>query len=143
MLERQEIAGGTGGNVYVQFEAACDRLQGRVLEIRLEDQGKRRKINWLHHVEYNDGLGTVTLRFHDDLKDALLQLRERFSMIPLKTVFRFRGGYAIRWYESLQSPPGPTGAKGPTRSGPAVTWFTPWRRPCGLSTVRLPLRKAP
>jgi hypothetical protein len=31
----------------------------------------------------------------------LLKLKERFSMIPLKVVFKLRGGYAIRWYELL------------------------------------------
>ena len=103
ILEMQELSGGHNGRIYEQFEEVCTRLQGRVLEIRLDDKRKRRKINWLHRSDYNDGEGTVTLRFHDDLKPALLQLKERFSVIPLKTVFRLRGGYAVRWYEMLVS----------------------------------------
>jgi plasmid replication initiation protein len=97
VLELQEIAGGTGKSVYERFEAVCDKLQSRVLEIRFDEGRIREKINWLHKIRYNDGEGTITLRFHDDLKPALLQIKERFSKIPLKTLFRFQGGYAIRW----------------------------------------------
>jgi plasmid replication initiation protein len=57
----------------------------------------------LHHSEYNKGEGTLTLRFHDELKPALLQLKERFTQIPLKTVFRLQGGYAIRWFEMCKA----------------------------------------
>lgn len=104
VLELQEIAGrASGGSAYEQFEAVCDKLQSRVLEIRLDDSGKRRKINWLRHSEYNDGEGNITLRFHDDLKPALLQIKERFAKIPLKTIFRLKGGYAVRWYEMCQA----------------------------------------
>lgn len=67
----------------------------------MDENRKRRKINWLRHSEYNDKEGTVTLQFHDDLKPVLLQLKERFAAIPLKTAFKLRGGYAIRWYEML------------------------------------------
>jgi hypothetical protein len=95
--------GGHNGRIYEQFEEVCTRLQGRVLEIRLDDKRKRRKINWLHRSDYNDGEGTVTLRFHDDLKPVLLQLKERFAIIPIKTIFRLRGGYAVRWYEMLKA----------------------------------------
>jgi plasmid replication initiation protein len=102
VLEMQELAGTNNGRIYEQFEEMCTRLQGRVLEIQL-DEAKRRKINWLDHSDYNDGEGTVTLRFDDRLRPALLELRERFAAIPLKTVFKLRGGYAIRWYEMLVS----------------------------------------
>lgn len=103
VLELQEIAGGTGKSVYERFEAVCDKLQSRVLEIRFDEGRIREKINWLHKIRYNDGEGTITLRFHDDLKPALLQIKERFSKIPLKTLFRFQGGYAIRWYEMCKA----------------------------------------
>src|SRR6202040_1489735 len=64
VLEMQELSGGNNGRIYEQFEEVCTRLQGRVLEIRLDETRKRRKINWLHHSEYNDKEGTVTLQFH-------------------------------------------------------------------------------
>lgn len=107
VLEMQELAGrdcsNIGGNIYKRLEAVCDKLQSRVLEIQLEEGRIREKINWLHKIRYNDGEGTITLRFHDDLKPALLQIKTLFAQIPLKTVFRLQGGYAIRWYEMLKA----------------------------------------
>ena len=101
VLEMQEITGGTGGSIYERVKEACDRLFTRKLELQLDEQGWVRGITWMRHVDYHEGTGMIRLRFHDDLKPVLLKLKERFSMIPLKTVFRLRSGYAIRWYELL------------------------------------------
>lgn len=103
ILEMQEIIGGNNGRIYEQFDLVCDRLLTRVLELRDDEKCERVKFNWMHEVVYKDGLGCITLRFHDRLKPLLLNLKERFSMIPLKTVFKLRGGYAIRWYELLKA----------------------------------------
>ena len=101
VMEMQEIVGGNNGRIYEQFESVCDRLMTRTLELRYDDHLERVKFNWMHEVMYKDGTGCITLRFHDRLKPLLLKLKERFSMIPLKVVFKLRGGYAIRWYELL------------------------------------------
>ena len=101
ILEMQEIVGGNNGRIYEQFEAVCDRLLTRTLELRYDDKFERVKFNWMHEVMYKDGQGCITLWFHDRLKPLLLKLKERFSMVPLKVVFKLRGGYAIRWYELL------------------------------------------
>jgi hypothetical protein len=69
----------------------------------LPPSGKRKTTHWIHRCDYNDGEGTITLRFHDDLKPALLQIKTLFARIPLKTVFRLQGGYAIRWYEMCKA----------------------------------------
>jgi len=88
----QEIVGGNNGRIYEQFESVCDRLLTRMLELRYDDKLERVKFNWMHEVMYKDGEGRITLRFHDRLKPLLLKLKERFSQIPLKVVFKLRGG---------------------------------------------------
>ena len=103
VLEMQEIIGGNNGRIYEQFDLVCDRLLTRVLELRDDQKRERVKFNWMHEVMYKDGYGCITLRFHDRLKPLLLNLKERFNMVPLKTVFKLRGGYAIRWYEMLKA----------------------------------------
>jgi plasmid replication initiation protein len=45
----------------------------------------------------------MTLQFHDRLKPLLLNLRERYSTVPIKTVSKLQGGYAIRWYEKIRA----------------------------------------
>src|SRR3954454_8469936 len=49
-----------GGTAYDRFELAVKRLQTRLLELQLDDRGTIRRINWLHHGDYNRGQGTIT-----------------------------------------------------------------------------------
>lgn len=102
VLEFEEILGGNHGQLYSQVEDAVKRLQTRVLEIRTGPQ-ERTSFNWLDFARYHDGEGTVTLQFHHRLAPVLLQLKARFCQIPLKALFKMRGGYAIRWLEMLYS----------------------------------------
>jgi plasmid replication initiation protein len=78
----------------------------RVLELRDDEKRERIKFNWMHDVMYKDGLGCITLRFHDHLKPLLLNLKERFSMIPLKTVFKLLGLCWVwsvkKWFRSAK-----------------------------------------
>lgn len=97
-----EILGSNNGRLYDQMEAACRQLQTRVLEIRT-GPSERVTFNWMHRVRYLDEECRIILRFHDDLRPVLLQLRERFCQIPIKAVFQLRSGYAIRWLEMLHS----------------------------------------
>lgn len=101
VAEMEAILGGNNGRLYEQLEEVCNRIQSRVLEIFLPDEGIRRKINWLEEVDYIDGEGKITLKIHTRLKPVFLQLHERFCSIPIKEVFRLRGGYAIRWLEMV------------------------------------------
>lgn len=102
ILEFDEILGTNNGRLYSQMEEACNQLQSRVLELRT-GPSERTKFNWMHRVRYLDKEGRVILRFHDDLKPVLLQLRERFCKIPLRSILKLRSGYAIRWLEMLYS----------------------------------------
>jgi plasmid replication initiation protein len=103
VLEFGEILGETNnGRLYQQVEDAVKRLQTRVLEIRTGPK-ERTSFNWLYFARYLDGEGKIQLQFHDHLKPVLLQLRERFCAIPLKTVFQLHGSYSIRWLEILHA----------------------------------------
>ena len=99
VLEMEEILGGNNGRLYEQIEEVCDRLQTRVLEVRNFQTRERVKFNWMLRVRYQDQQGKVAMQFHPDLAPVLLQLKERFCQIPLRAVFRLRGGYSIRWLE--------------------------------------------
>ncbi|RYD38973.1 MAG: RepB family plasmid replication initiator protein [Verrucomicrobiaceae bacterium] len=100
--EFAQILGSANGRLYEQMEEACDKLQTRVLELRVSS-GERVKFNWMHEVRYLDKEGRIRLRFHDNLKPVLIQLRERFCQIPLRTAFQLRGSYSIRWLEMLHA----------------------------------------
>ena len=103
VLEIAEIMGTNGGRIYELFRKACKELVTRPLTLWDEKNKEWITFSWMHEIRYNPGSGCITLQFHPRLKDVLINLRERFSTVPLKTVFRLQGGYAIRWYEMLQS----------------------------------------
>jgi plasmid replication initiation protein len=103
VLEMDEIIGGNGGRSYELFRKASDDLLTSTLHLWDSKSSEWVAFNWMHEIRYRTGTGSITLQFHENLKDVLLNLRERFSQIPLKTVFRLQGGYAIRWYEKIQA----------------------------------------
>jgi plasmid replication initiation protein len=103
VLEMAEIMGGNGGRTYELFKKACKELVTSPLTIWDDKNGEWINFTWMHEIRYKPGTGCITLQFHDRLKDVLLNLRERFSAVPLRTVFKLQGGYAIRWYEKLQA----------------------------------------
>lgn len=99
--EFEEILGQkNNGRLHEQIEEACDRLQSRVLEIQT-GHDERKKFNWTHSVTYRGG--QIKLRLHDLLAPVLLELKEKFCKVPIKTVFKLRGGYSVRWIEMLYS----------------------------------------
>lgn len=103
VVQMKEILGRKEtGAMYNQIEQAVKLLQTRVLEIHTGPK-ERTTFNWLHYARYLDGQGRIQLQFHDKLKPVLLQLKARFCQIPLSSIFRLRGNYAIKWIEMLHS----------------------------------------
>jgi plasmid replication initiation protein len=103
VLEIAEIMGTNGGRMYELFRKASKELVTRPLTLWDDRNGEWITFTWMNEIRYNPGTGCITLQFHKRLEDVLLNLRERFSTVPLKTVFKLQGGYAIRWYEMLQA----------------------------------------
>lgn len=103
VLEMDEIIGGNGGRTYELFKKASDDLVTSRLDLWDEKTGEWVGFTWMKEIRYKKRMGSITLQFHENLKEVLLNLRDRFSRIPLKTVFKLQGGYAIRWYEKLQA----------------------------------------
>ncbi|MDB6134355.1 MAG: repB [Verrucomicrobiales bacterium] len=102
VLEFAEILGGNNNRLYDQMEAACKQLNSRVLEIRTGPK-TRVAFHWMQQVQYLEDECSIALQFHINLEPVLLQLRERFCQIPIRTAFQLRSGYAIRWLEMLHS----------------------------------------
>jgi plasmid replication initiation protein len=62
----------------------------------------RRFCQWLSFLEYNEGEGSMTLRFDKALKPYLLQLKSNFTQYQLAAVANFKNSYSIRFYEFLK-----------------------------------------
>ncbi|MDQ7055261.1 MAG: replication initiation protein [Persephonella sp.] len=90
---------------YHQIKTALRRLMQRIIEIEtIEEDGKRRfkLYQWFSKAEYKEGDSFIEVQFHPDLKPYLLELKQRFTKIPLKQVLQLRSKYAIRLYELLK-----------------------------------------
>jgi plasmid replication initiation protein len=90
---------------YHQIKTALRRLMQRIIEIETIDEKGRKKFTlyqWFAKAEYQEGDSYIQVQFHPDLKPYLLELKERFTKIPLKQVLQLRSKYAIRLYELLK-----------------------------------------
>jgi plasmid replication initiation protein len=63
---------------------------------------KKRFVNWLNYVEYEEGQGEVSICFNKQLKPYLLQLKANFTQYQLAAVVNFKSAYSIRFYEFLK-----------------------------------------
>ena len=101
--EFAKLTGSESGNLYREMETVTKSLLRSVLEIRIQDGDRRRIVfQWLSHCVYREGEGTVEIRFHDQLKPYLLELRSRFTQLRLERFFKFRSAYTIRFFERIE-----------------------------------------
>lgn len=86
--------------IYGKLKSATEGLLSKVFHIK-KSTGML-QITILSSAEYFEGRGVMELCFDPKLKPYLLQLKEQFTIVPLKQVLGLRSVYAIRIYEMLQ-----------------------------------------
>jgi plasmid replication initiation protein len=103
IAEFAKLTGSESGSLYSEMEAVTKSLLRSIVELKIDDGDRRRVVfQWLSRCVYRDGEGTVELRFHDELKPYLLELRTRFTQLRLERFFKFRSSYTIRFYERIE-----------------------------------------
>lgn len=97
------IGAENNGRIYGQMEATTKSLLRSILEIRMNDGDQRRiAFQWLSRCVYREKLGTVEIRFHNELKPYLLELKGRFTQLRLERFYKFRSTYTIRFFERVE-----------------------------------------
>ena len=86
--------------IYGKLRQATEGLLSKVFHIK-KPTGLL-QITILSSAEYFEGKGVMELCFDPKLKPYLLQLKEQFTMMPLREVLSLRSIYAIRIYEMMQ-----------------------------------------
>jgi len=89
-------------NIYKEIDVVVSKLFTRVLVIKNAIENSTTKISWLTFAKYWHGKGIVQLKFNEDLKPYMLQLKERFTPISLGDVMGLRSIHALRIYELLK-----------------------------------------
>ena len=84
-------------NVYRTLKEAEHRLWDRELFMPQIDGGVT--LRWIISYRYNEGKGSVSLKFHPDLDQHLINLKERFTRYLLSRAADFNYLYAWRLFE--------------------------------------------
>lgn len=93
------------------FGIDVDRLYGLVKDIATKINSKPLEIRdnkgpvviyFFQSIRHNEGEGTFTFRFVDELKPFLLQLRDNFTAYRIKDVYQFKAASTWHIYEVLR-----------------------------------------
>lgn len=92
--------------LYRVLSKECKRLLGATIEYdESTEKGKRKwtGMTIFSTMHYNEGKGTVQMKFNDDMKDFLLDIKETYTKFKLGYVINFKNQYSFRLYELLKS----------------------------------------
>jgi len=82
-----------------EMENVIRRLLSRIIKIETPNGWKM--YQWVSLAEVNKEEDTLLLRFHDELKPYLLELKKRFTSFKLQEVVLLKSVYAIKIYQLL------------------------------------------
>ncbi len=86
-------------SAFREIENVVRRLLSRVIKIETPDGWKM--YQWVSLAEVNKKEDTLLLRFHDELKPYLLELKKRFTSFKLEEVILLKSVYSIKIYQLL------------------------------------------
>ena len=100
--EFAKLTGSTSGSLFKEMEVVTTSLLREIVETKDPGERSYTRFQWLSRCKYQKGNGTVEIRFHDELKPYLLELRTRFTQLRLDRIFKLRSSYSIRFYERIE-----------------------------------------
>jgi len=92
----------SNGKYYLELRRAIKELRDKSLWIKLSD-GKETLISWIEKAYIEQNNGVIEIRFDEDLKPYLLQLKKNYTQFELIYTLQFKSKYTIRLYELIQS----------------------------------------
>lgn len=92
----------TGGFYYREIKKALLELTKYAVWMERED-GTQVTVRWLDKAQIIPLMGTVSLRFDEDLHPYLFNLSRNYTQYQLRSVLAFSSKYGIRLYEALRS----------------------------------------
>ena len=90
----------SGGN-YIRFRDNIQKIADCSFWIRID--GKDKLYRWLDDVEIEPHTTTVKVKFDEDLKPFLLELKDNYTIFQLEKVLCFDSKYSFRLYELFKS----------------------------------------
>jgi len=95
-----DLVGLDNKNTYKQLQNATKRLMQRVVIIKLPNN-ETLETHWVSSAKYSPNIGTVSIKFAQDIIPYISELRRNFTKYHLNNVLLFKSNYSIRIYELL------------------------------------------
>lgn len=92
---------GKGDSIYSHLKPVAASLIGRSIGIEDDQKKEFHYMTIVTDAEYKDGVCTIT--FNKKLKDRLLQIQNKFTLLSLPTMMNMTSVYSFRLYELLRS----------------------------------------
>lgn len=92
--------------LYRILSKECKKLLTATIEYNAStERGKREWIGKtiFSTMKYNEGKGTIKMKFNEDMREFLLDVRETYTKFKLGYVINFKNQYTFRLYELLKS----------------------------------------
>ena len=84
---------------YSMFKQACFDLFERKITLT---NGRKKLTRWVQTIDYEDGAGSIKLRFSHEILPYLTNIKENFTTYNLRHVAKFKSTYGVRIYELLK-----------------------------------------
>ena len=91
-----KVLGLKSKNIYSEIKNITENIMTKVIKIK-KPRGVL-QINWISSADYNDDLGTVTLKFDPSLKPYLLNIKENYTSTRFGITAKFKSFYTTRIY---------------------------------------------
>lgn len=89
------------GSNYLKFRDSIQKIADTSFWLKID--GKDKLYRWLDDIEIEQNTTTVKVKFDEDLKPFLLELKNSFTQYQLENVICFDSKYSFRLYEILKS----------------------------------------
>ena len=91
-----KVLGLKNKNIYNEVKNITESIMTKVIKIK-KPTGLL-QINWISSADYNDELGTVSLKFDPSLKPYLLNIKENYTSTKFGITAKFKSFYTTRIY---------------------------------------------
>ena len=90
------------GSSYASIKKAIKDLRDKSIWVKLPN-GKETTVSWIEKAYIEQRSGLIEIKFDEDMKPWLLQLRGDYTQFELIYTLHFKSKYAIRLYEIIKS----------------------------------------
>lgn len=97
-----QAIGTSSKDEYSRVKETVESLMKKIVEIPSLNEDKVLLCQLFWPCEYHKGQGFVDVQFYSELRDYLLQLKEKFTQYDIKNILRIKSFASIRMYELLK-----------------------------------------